>query len=147
MSYITNEDIELRLGHAAYVHLTDDNGDGNADAGVVDEARLAAEGEVNSFLARRFAVPIDVAAVPELADVLKSVTLDLVECRLRARRPPVSEDARRKADQARGWLQSVAEARIDLPAAGPLPPSPLRGSLGEVTGESRILTFDELSDH
>ena len=147
MSYITNADIQQRLGNAVYVHLTDDDGDGNADVGVVDEARLAAEGEVNSFLARRFAVPIDLVTFPELADVLKSITLDRVECRLRVRRPPVPDDARRKADRALEWLKSVAEARIDLPAAGELPASPLRGWLGEVTGEPRILTFDELSDH
>ena len=107
----------------------------------------AAEGEVNSFLARRFAVPIDLVTFPELGGVLKSITLDRVECRLRVRRPPVPEDARRKADRALDWLKKVADARIDLPAAGELPPSPLRGSLGEVTGEERILTFDELSDH
>ncbi len=30
MSYITNSDIELRVGSAAYVQLADDDGDGVA---------------------------------------------------------------------------------------------------------------------
>jgi phage gp36-like protein len=88
MLYITNTDIERRLGSAAYVQLTDDDGDGSADVGVVDEARLAAEGAVNSFLAKRYSVPVNLVAHSELADLLASVTLDLAEYRLRARRPP-----------------------------------------------------------
>ncbi|KAB2947168.1 MAG: DUF1320 domain-containing protein, partial [Phycisphaerae bacterium] len=104
VAYITNEDIEARLGASAFVQLTDDDGDGEADAAVVDEIRLAAEGEVNSYLAQRYAAPIDVGAFPELSALLKSVTLDVAEFRCRVRRPPVAEDARRLYDSARGWL-------------------------------------------
>jgi len=65
------------------VQLTDDDGNGLADSGVVDEARLAAEGEVNSHLARRYQVPINLSEHSELAALLASITLDLVEYRLR----------------------------------------------------------------
>ena len=90
MAYITNADIEERLGSDTYVQLTDDDGDQVADVGVVDEARLGAEGEVNSYFARRYQVPIDLSVHGDLADLLASITLDLVEYRLRARRPPVA---------------------------------------------------------
>ena len=89
MAYVTNADIQGRLGNDTYIQLTDDDQDGSADVGVVDEARLAAEGEVNSYLARRYGVPIDLTTHADLADLLASITLDLVEFRLRARRPPV----------------------------------------------------------
>ena len=67
MAYISNADLQERLGASAYVQLADDNGDGAADVGVVDEVRLAAEGEVNSHLARRYATPIDLALHADLA--------------------------------------------------------------------------------
>ena len=67
MAYVTNEDIEQRLGSNAYVQLTDDDGDSVADVAVVDEARLGGEGEVDSYLARRFQVPIDLTTNPATA--------------------------------------------------------------------------------
>ncbi len=147
MAYVTNVDIQERLGNDAYVQLADDDGDGQADVGVVDEARLGGEGEVNSYLARRYQVPIDLAVHPDLADLLASITLDLVEYRLRARRPPVSEDARRRRAEAVAWLTGVADGRIELPSAAPVASNTARGTLGETSGEERLLTRDELSGH
>ena len=147
MAYITNSDIQERLGSAAYVQLTDDDGNGVADVGVVDEARLAAEGEVNSYLARRYEVPIDLSAHPELADILASMALDLVEYRLRLRRPPVGQSAQQIRAEAVAWLTRVADGRIDLPSATPVATNTNRGPLGATTGEERLLTRDELSGH
>ena len=147
MSYITNADIEERLGSATYVQLADDDGDDVADTGVVDEARLGAEGEVDSYLARRYDVPIDLTTYPELADILASVALDLAEYRLRCRRPPVSDAALRKRKEAIEWLERVADGTIDLPSADALPSSPVRGLRVGSTGPARVLTRDELSDH
>jgi phage gp36-like protein len=147
MGYITNADIEERLGTAAYVQLTDDDGNGVADVGVVDEARLGAEGEVNSYLGRRYSVPVSLTTHPDLADVLASFTLDLAEYRLRLRRPPVPDDARRRRDQAIEWFTRVAEGRIDLPSAVGVAASTARGTIAATTGEKRLLTRDELADH
>ena len=147
MSYITNADIEERVGGVALVQFADDDGNGIADVGVVDEARLGAEGEVNSYLGRRFAVPISLTIHPDLADVLASFTLDLAEYRLRLRRPPVPEDARRRRDQAIEWLARVAEGRIELPSAVGVAANMTRGTLAATRGEKRLLTRDELADH
>ncbi len=147
MPYITNADIQERLGNDTYVSLTDDNRDGAADVGVVDEARLAADGEVNSFLARRYQVPINLTLHPELSDLLASMTLDVAEYRLRLRRPPVSEDARRRFAQAVDWLTRVADGRIDLPSAVPPATSVSRGIIAQSVGEDRLLSHDELADH
>jgi phage gp36-like protein len=147
MSYITNFDIEERLGSVAYVQLADDDGNGVADVGVVDEARLGAEGEVNSYLGRRYSVPVSLTTHPDLADVLASFTLDLAEYRLRLRRPPVPDDARRRRDQAIEWLTRVAEGRIELPTAVGVAASTARGTIAATTGEKRLLTRDELADH
>ena len=147
MGYITNADIEQRLGSDAYVQLTDDDGDGEADVGVVDEARLAAEGEVDSYLARRYQVPINLALHPELSGLLKSITLDLVELRLRSRRPPVSDEARNRAQRTVDWLGSVAEGRTDLPSSSMPPSSTSHGTHATTSGETRVLSHDELSGY
>ncbi len=147
MAYITNADIQERLGSDTYVQLTDDDGDGQADSGVVDEARLGAEGEVNSYLARRYQVPIDVTTHADLADVLASFTLDLVEYKLRARRPPVPQETVEKRKQAIEWLSRVADAKAELPSATPVAAVTTRGTLGATTGEERLLSRDELSRH
>ena len=141
MAYITNADIEARLGSATYVQLTDDS------EGVANEARLGAEGEVDSYLACRYAVPVDVTAHPELAGPLKSLTLDLVEYRLWSRQPPVDDIVVQKQARALTWLKGVAGGTIDLPSATTLPPRPTRGPLAASSGDNRLLSRDEMSDY
>lgn len=147
MSYIVNADIEIRVGSAAYVQLSDDDGDGQADTAVIDEIRLAAESQVNSYLARRYAVPIDLVLHTDLADLLKSITLDLAEYRLWCRRPPVSRDGVEKHAHAVAWLTGVASGSIALPSAKEVASNTTRGSLATTTGEERLLSRDELSNH
>ena len=147
MAYISNTDIQERLGAQTYVQLADDDGDAVADVGVVNEARLGAEGEVNSYLARRYRLPIDLAAHPELADLLATITLDLVEFRLHTRRPPVSDAVLQKQHRALQWLQRIADGTIDLPSLSELPAGGLRGLQAGWTSADRTLSREELSDH
>ena len=146
MAYVTNNDIEERLGTAAYIQLTDDTGTGSADIDKVDEARLGAEGEVNSYLGRRYAVPIDLAAHAEVADVLKSFVLDLVEYRLHSRRPPVPSAVSSKRNQAIAWLDRVAGAEVVLPSVEPLAENPAKGLAAETLSNERFFTRDELDN-
>lgn len=146
MAYITNADIETRLGSQTYVQLTDDDGDGVGDVGVIDEARLAAEGEANSYLARRYAVPVDVSRHAELAGILATITLDLVEFRLRGRRPPVSRSAERQHALAIRWLRAAAEGAIRLPALAEVAGSASGGPVAEARGPKRLLSREELSE-
>ena len=146
MAYVTNNDIEERLGTAAYIQLTDDTGSGSADTDKMDEARLGAEGEVNSYLGRRYAVPIDLTAHAEVADVLKSFVLDLVEYRLHSRRPPVPSAVSGKRNQAIAWLDRVAGAEVVLPSVDPLAENPATGLAAETSSDERIFTRDELDN-
>jgi phage gp36-like protein len=143
--YITNADIETRLGPALYVQLTDDSGAGVANEDVVNEARLAAEGEVDAYLAARYQVPIDIAVHPQVAGVLVGIALDLAEYRLRARRPPIPADAGAKHGAAIEWLRRVARGEVELPAAEALASNPATAPHVLTTGEKRVLTREELS--
>jgi phage gp36-like protein len=147
MAYISNADIEERLGSDAYVQLTDDDGDGVADVGVVDEARQGAEGEVDSCLAKRYKVPVDVESDGELAALLASIALDLVEFRLRSRRPPIPDEAKAQAKRAREWLQDVANGTAELASAERLESGYVPGPISQSSGEPRMLSHDELSSY
>lgn len=146
MAYITNADLEERLGHTMYVQLTDDAGTGLPDEDKVTEARLTAEGEMDSYLGRRHAVPIDLAACPEAAGILKGIALDLASYRLYTRRPPAPEDVASKYNAALRWLQQIAAGQAVLPAATELPANPAAGLVAGLTGNPRILTPDEMEE-
>ena len=146
MAYATNADVEERLGSTLYVQLTDDAGTGSADEDKVTESRQAAEAEIDSYVGRRYAVPVDTTGQDELTAMLKSVTLDLAEHRLHARRPPIPEAIRQKRTWAVQWLGRVASGEVVLPATIELAGSGTGGVVGEVTGPERVMSRDELSD-
>ena len=112
----------------------------------MSEALGGAEGEVNSYLGRRVAVPVETGGEPQLSAVLKSITLDLAEYRLHGRRPPVPEDVRYKYASAVQWLQRVASGEAVLPAAAELDGHPALGISGEVTGSPRVMSREELEN-
>lgn len=144
MAYATHSDIEARLGPAVYVQLTDDAGTGAADEATASEARLAAEGEVNSHLARRVAVPVDVAGHAELADVLRTVTVDLAVWRLFARRGMVPDAVQRQREAAMQWLGRIASGEVMLPSMQELPGNPAAGIAAAAVGAARVLTREEM---
>lgn len=146
MSYVTNSDIQSRLGSQAYIQLTDDAGSGSADTAKVDEARLGAEGEVNSYLATRYATPVDLTNEPEVQAVLKSFVLDLVSYRLHSRRPPVPADMVRRREEAVTWLSRVASGIVQLPSAITLAESASMGSLPQSAGPARSMTRETLEN-
>ena len=116
MAYISNQDLITRVGSDAALQLTTNSGDIIAGP-VLDEVVGGAQGEADGYLARRYAVPVDLTAHADLAATLKSFVLDIAEYRLRALRPPVPEAARRKRDDAVKWFTLISEGKIVLPAS------------------------------
>lgn len=116
MAYIVNQDIIDRVGNDAAVQLTTDTGS-TPSTTVLDEVRQSAEGEADGYLARRYAVPVDLTAHPELAATLKGFVLDIAQSRLMSRRPPVSEAIRLARTDAVAWLAAVGKGEVVLPAA------------------------------
>jgi phage gp36-like protein len=146
MSYVTNADVEAWLGTQTVVELTDDAGAGVIDAAKLDEAKLGAEGEANSYLATRYQVPVDVASEPDVQAVLRSFILDLVSYRLHGRRPPVPADIVRRREEAVVWFGRVASGMVQLPSALAVPENPALGILGQGAGPKRQMTRDTLED-
>ncbi len=146
MGYVNNSDIEAWMGAESYVELTDDDGTGSEDESKVDDARLGAEGEANSYLATRYAVPVYVKEEPEVEAALRSFILDLVSYRLHSRRPPVPADIVRRREEAVTWLGRVASGIVQLPAAAAVAESGALGTLGETVGPERTMTRESLRD-
>lgn len=146
MAYITNADIEQWVGTTTLVELTDDTGTGSVDTARVDAARLGAEGEADSYLATRYAVPVDVSSEPDLEAVLKIFILDLAAYRLHSRRPPTPGDIVRRREEAVAWFLRVATGDVQLPTALAAAENPALGTIGQAVGLKRSMTRDSLED-
>lgn len=147
IEYITSADLEKRVGAKAFVQLADDDGDGTADPDVILEIRLGALGEVNSYLGVRYETPIDTDVHTKLVGLLKSISLDMAEFRLRSRRPPVPEDATGRRNVTLKWLRDVAASRVSLPSHSRLESNMTHGPIAKATGEPRVLTRDSLDGY
>lgn len=146
MSYATNSDVEQRMGPASYVQLTDDAGEGAADEVKVTAAREAAEAEINSYVGVRYGVPVDVSGEAEVAAILRSVTVDLVEFRLHSRRPPVPADVAARGASALEWLDRIASGRAVLPSVSELQGNPALGPSTAASASTRVWGRDEAAD-
>lgn len=116
MSYIVNQDIIDRVGNDTAAQLTTDSGT-TPDQTVLDKIRLNSEGEANSYLSKRYAVPVDLTAHADLAEALKGFVLDIAVYRLSLRRLPVPKDYEQARNNAIKWFERVAKGEVHLPAA------------------------------
>jgi len=144
MAYANTSDLQQRMGTVVLVQLTDDTGSGEIDQAKVAEALEGAQGEVDSYVARRCGVPVDVSEEPSLGAVLKSITLDLAAHRLHTRRPPVPDDVRRKRAAAVQWLERVAAGEVVLPSSTAPAGNPVTGSYAEAASNPRVLTRETM---
>jgi phage gp36-like protein len=116
VAYIVDQDVISRVGTARAVQLSAESGT-TPDAAIIAGARSLAEGEVDSILAKRFAVPIDVSSDTVRATAMYTYALTMAVYQLYLRRPPVPEDIRRARDQVVELLKMVAEGKAEIPGA------------------------------
>ncbi len=147
MAYITTTLLSERLGTTLYARLTDRVNGTTPDANVAQQIVDAAEAEANSYLARRYATPVDLAAHAELAAVLASRVLDLAEYAAWKSSPFTSDPPQRVHllyAAALEWLEAVAAGRLVLPAATP-PAGPTASvDAPRYAGGGRVFTAAEL---
>jgi phage gp36-like protein len=132
MPYATQADLEARFGADELTQLTDRVGAGVPDAAIVARALADADAEIDGYLASRYALPL--ATVPP---VLVRIACDIARYRLWEDR--ASEEVRRRYEDARRMLESIARGQVSLglPAASSAP------ALAEVSlGNVRVMTRD-----
>lgn len=148
MAYITITQLQSRLGNSLYARLTDRVNGTTANATVAQQIVDEAEALADSYLATRFAVPIDLVAHPELSETLAARVLDLAEVLAWRNSPFVSdlpERIRLSGDEATRWFSGVSAGWLTLPASSPPAASPLvGGNAPEARSSERTFTREEL---
>ena len=107
--YCDQTEIENRISPADLVLLADQDGDGNADSAVVNQAIHDACGHIDSYLAVKFAVPI----VPT-PDVLRKRAVSLSHYFLQLGRDSVTENMQKEYDRITKWLEAVVAGTVSL---------------------------------
>lgn len=147
MAYITTTQLENRLGSTLYARLTDRVNGTTADNSVAQQIVDEAEALADSYLAARYATPIDLSAHAELADILAGQVLDLAEY-LAWRDSPfvtdIPERVRFLHEEATRWFASIATGELNLPAASPPESRTAEHDGPRYTAHPRQFTADEL---
>lgn len=133
MSYATAADITELYGQNALV-VADHDRDGAPDMAAVDRALLMATGEMETYLARRYTLPL-----PVIPSHLVQLCVDIALYRLALSADVASDEHRRRYEDALVVLSKIADGR----AALVLPAPPAGGEGGEsgpdVTGAQPIV--------
>jgi phage gp36-like protein len=116
MPYSVLADVQIAVGGAAKLTaVADHDGDGAADAGVVDAAIAEADALINTYASKRFAVPF--ASTPP---TIKSLSARIAARILRRNRTMVLASDVEDEKTDRDWLKALSRGEV-LPGVEPLP--------------------------
>lgn len=147
MAYVTTTQLSARLGSAMYARLTDRVNGATADSAVAQQIIDEAAAEADSYLAVRYATPVDLSARPELADMFEARVLDLAEYAAWKASPFVSDlpqRVQRIYAAAISWFTAVAAGQVDLPAAAAPSSRTATDDSPRYAADERRFTHDEL---
>lgn len=136
-AYVTQQDLIDRFGNAEMLAIADRDQDQVIDIAVVAGALADASALIDSYLAKRYALPL-VAAPPALIPVAAA----LARHALYAANPP--EDVRAAHDDAMRFLRDVAGGKAVLDIAGSEPASAAGQALTQAP--ARVFTSGTLAD-
>ena len=120
-TYATRDDAVIAAGGVArLVQLSDFDDSGQEDSGLVDDALCEAEGVINSYVRKRFEVPIP-APIPE---TIRNTCRNMAIYILKSRRDAVTEKDAMEQTQRIEWLEGIASGKVDPGVAPKLAKSP-----------------------
>jgi phage gp36-like protein len=138
MAYCSQDDLVKMISLTELAELTAESGN-EPDAVVVAEAIVKAAGEIDSYLAMRYVLPL--AATPPQ---VQSLAVDMALYHLYSRRSVAPKVRQQKYDAAVAFLKEVAAGQALVEGAGE--PSGDNREVGEFSGASRVLGRDGLSE-
>ena len=147
MVYLDTSKLSARLGSSMYARLTDRVNGTTADNTVGEQIIDEAEAEGHSYLAMRYATPIDLSDHPELSKVFEARMLDLAEYVAWKGSPFVSAPPPRVAAlyaTALKWFAAVAAGDLTLPAAEPPAAQTAEDDGPRYSSRERTFTSEEL---
>lgn len=146
-AYCDQTDCERAAGGAAnLLALADHDGDGSIDSTVLADAISDAERWIDSYLAKRYTVPLD-----EVPDIIRRVCAFEAVFLLKEDRDAVDARAQARHDEFRDWLEGVSYGRIS-PGVDPAPAKSTaitakagdRSAVTDSDGDSTITTRESL---
>ena len=137
MTYATQANLITRFGEQEITELTDRTNTG-IDAAVVSKALADADAEINGYVSAKHELPLN--PVPA---VLERLACEIARYYLYEDR--VTEQVRRRYEDARKWLQGVANGTVSLgvDASGDAPAS---SGGPQSSAPERVFTRDSISD-
>lgn len=132
MTYALQVDLVTAFGEGELIQLTDraDPPAGTVDAAIVTRALEAADGEIDSYLATRYSLPLITVPV-----ILRDCAADIARYRLHDRGVP---DRVKDAYEKRiAWLRDVAAGRASIGLA-PESLTPNSAGIPEMTSGGRV---------
>ncbi|MEM8554383.1 MAG: DUF1320 domain-containing protein [Pseudomonadota bacterium] len=112
MTYATQSDIETAYGPRLLPVIADRDGDGVVDADAVAGALADASDEADTYLAMVHTVPL--TTVP---GNLRRIVVDIAVYRLAGSAEVLTEEHRRRYDDAVDLLKRIAEGKAKLPVS------------------------------
>jgi phage gp36-like protein len=134
MPYVSATDLGNRIGIDQLTRLSDRDGDGVADTGVIDAAIAEADGVIDGYLAGRYDLPL--SSPPAL---LTTVACDLILYALHPWGAP--EDIRNRRNDAIKMLESIANGKLVLDGRTPSTDTPQWGDALPVMTDPRKMGF------
>lgn len=135
--YATEQDIIDRHGAEALTIAADRDNDGVSDPGVVDKALADATYLMDSYIGKKYDLPLP-APTPE---VLKQVCVDVAWYKLSSTPGNVTEEIERRNKDSVRWLENLAKGLVTL-GVDQSPPS--AGGGVQVSNNPRVFTRDKL---
>ena len=109
--YATLDDMTAAFGTDELLAIADRENAGEVDAALVEAALARASSEADSYLARRYAVPVADPAPP----VLVAAVCDIARYRLTGGPASETDPILERYRQAVQWLTRIADGKADLP--------------------------------
>lgn len=110
-NYTVAADLDNILAEHIAAELSAESGS-TPDDSILDYYLDAAESVVDSYLAKRYNVPLSVTPIPA---AVKDAVLVIARYRLYIRREYVTEEVRKDYEDMLEWLKMVATGELDLP--------------------------------
>lgn len=108
MAYLTLTELENRVGRNALLDVADRDHSGALDPLVVERAISDAGELIDSYLAKRYSLPLAIVPAP-----LARIACDLAMHYLAAE-GTITEDKRRRYDDAIKYLSDISVGRVDV---------------------------------
>lgn len=139
MPYVTPQELIDRLGTREATMISDRQQTGQPDLAVLTEALALAESEVNSYVGRRYALPLQTSGgQPASAPLmLKRLVIDIARYRQTGTEVMETEAIRNRFKDAERVLELIAKGGIslgDLALAGAGGPAAVGGNSAVRTG-------------